>query len=113
MTRSMEIYDVANFFKYEGWERNVLTTVLQPGEGLFIPIGYWHTVAHGGMDDHQPATDTGVGINFPAICSVDKKYRRAETRCERNFERDFPHRYDELGVGGDYKTGRRLQFDDF
>eukprot|EP01051_Picozoa_sp_SAG22_P026656 SAG22_NODE_8524_length_648_cov_1.209472_1_plen_77_part_10 len=59
------------------------------------------------MPDHTLATQTGVGINFPAICTVDRVYRRAEDQCERNFERDFPHRYDELGKNGDYKTGRR------
>eukprot|EP01052_Picozoa_sp_SAG31_P015066 SAG31_NODE_957_length_10768_cov_3.322992_5_plen_375_part_00 len=107
ITRSREIFDVANFFQYEGWERHVKTTVLKPGDGLFIPIGYWHSVAHGGMLPHHVAEQTGVGINFPAICTVDRWYRRAEQTCERNFERDFPHRSNELQQNQDYKTGRR------
>ena len=58
VTRSREIFDVAKFFQYPGWQPRVLTTVLRPGDGLFIPIGYWHSVAHGGMQPHEPASET-------------------------------------------------------
>lgn len=112
-TTSHEIFDVPRMFATgdglppRGWEKHVLTTVLRPGDGLFIPIGYFHTVAHGGQLPGLAAEDIGVGINFPAICP-NRAYREVERTCEENFEKDFPHRQGEIAKGGDYKTGRIL-----
>ena len=81
------------------------TTVLQPGDGLFIPIvinkifitlqssqsasrivcgqGYFHTIASGATDDGSSRV-VGAGINFPIICAA-AEYTAAAKTCERNF----------------------------
>lgn len=106
----------------------VATAVLQPGDGLFIPMGYFHTVASGSVDQGGPQA-IGISINFPVICdrSVYTRYdfeirlfpsaqfviidagngccERAARVCEVNFARDFPHRQQELRVKRDYAGG--------
>ena len=80
--------------------------MLQPGDGLFIPIvinkilasalhssqsasrivcgqGYFHTIASGATDDGSSRV-VGAGINFPIICAA-AEYTAAAKTCERNF----------------------------
>lgn len=53
----------------------VESTVLEPGDAIFIPIGYFHTVASAvGLtsEDDLSTAKIGVGINFPVMCEHGK-----------------------------------------
>jgi hypothetical protein len=66
--------------------------VLEPGDALFIPIGYFHTVAGDVPEDDGSTQLIGASINFPVVCMSDPGYARLSRQCTRDFARDFPHR---------------------
>eukprot|EP00747_Dinoflagellata_sp_TGD_P070616 gnl/TRDRNA2_/TRDRNA2_156676_c0_seq1.p1 gnl/TRDRNA2_/TRDRNA2_156676_c0~~gnl/TRDRNA2_/TRDRNA2_156676_c0_seq1.p1 ORF type:complete len:415 (-),score=77.02 gnl/TRDRNA2_/TRDRNA2_156676_c0_seq1:85-1149(-) len=97
---SHEIYDVPKMIA-EGGRELVQTTILRPGDAIFLPIGHFHTVATANKDDGTPGA-TSVTINYPVVCDAQKAYRKQHSDCERDFAVDFPHRQQEQRLAGDY-----------
>lgn len=109
---SHEIFDFPEMLTKQGLEL-VQTAVLKPGDAVFIPIGYFHTIASALQYDDGTVSKIGVGINFPVMCEAGQgklSYLRLARQCQQDFTRDFPHRSTELKHKRDYAgatSGRR------
>lgn len=72
--------------KQNAWEKNVQETTLHPGDVLFIPMRWFHSVETTGESMIHSS------INFP-VEHKHSNYRRKKYKCHQQFRRDYPKQY--------------------
>lgn len=78
------------------WRKLWQQADLKPGDGVFIPLGWYHGVISDGT------TRFCLSFNSPVDWVQDKKYRDSVDQCDKTFASLYPEQEEILQEGIDY-----------
>eukprot|EP00947_MAST-08B_sp_MAST-8B-sp1_P000490 g490.t1 len=78
------------------WRRNVMEASLEPGDALFLPMGWFHSV-------ETITCEMSIFSNFAIQWAGDATYQDGMDRCAETFARDYPLRNRDIKENRDYK----------